>query len=251
MTHYFITGASSGIGEALARQLCAQQNSVSAVARRQDRLTALGAELTGFFGATADVTNPTTLKTVINDAVNKIGPVDVAILNAGMYQPQDGADIDPKIYWQHMDVNYMGVVNALASLVPLMIQHGGGKIVIISSVAGWRGLPKSAAYGPTKAALISLAESLTFDLAPHNIKIQVICPGFVESEATTVNDFEMPGLMTADTAAATILDSIKKSDFLVHFPKSFTRKLALLRWIPDNWYFKLVAMQTRHQKDKS
>lgn len=249
MAHYFITGASSGIGEALARQLCARHDNVSAVARRQDRLAAVGSELPGFYGVKADVTSQTSLADAIEGAIAQNGPIDVAILNAGIYQPQDGTDIDPAIYAHHMDVNYMGVVNALASLVPQMIQQGGGKIVIISSVAGWRGLPKSAAYGPTKAALISLAESLTFDLAPKNIVIQVVCPGFVESEATAVNDFEMPGLMSAASAASAILDGIGKSAFLIHFPKSFTRKLALLRWIPDRWYFRLVAKQTQHQKD--
>ena len=145
-----------------------------------------------------------------------------------VYQPQDGSAIDPAIYASHMDVNYMGVVNALAAIVPRMIARGGGHIVIISSVAGWRGLPKSAAYGPTKAALISLAESLHFDLQPKGVRLQVICPGFVESEATAVNDFEMPGLMTADAAAQAIIDAMAKNDFLVHFPKSFTRSMAWL-----------------------
>ena len=113
-----------------------------------------------------------------------------------------------------------------------------------SSVAGWRGLPKSAAYGPTKAALISLAESLYFDLVPHGIKLQIICPGFVDSEATKINDFEMPNLISADTAAADILAGLNSDRFSIEFPKAFTRKMGLLRFLPDRLYFRLVGRQT-------
>ena len=116
-----------------------------------------------------------------------------------------------------MAVNYMGVVNALAPVIRSMVARKTGHIAITSSVAGWRGLPKSAAYGPTKAALISLAESLYFDLTPKGIKVQVICPGFVESEATAVNDFDMPHLISASRAATYILDGLGSSDFSIEF----------------------------------
>ena len=244
MTHYFLTGASSGIGAALATRLCENGHRVSAVARRDDRLANMATKLLGFWSAGCDVTMANQLTESVAAAENAQGSIDVAILNAGIYQPQDGRAIDPTIYANHMDVNYMGVVNALAAIVPRMITRGGGHIVIISSVAGWRGLPKSAAYGPTKAALISLAESLYFDLQPKGVRLQVICPGFVESEATAVNDFEMPGLMTADAAAQAIIDAMEKNDFLVHFPKSFTRKVAWLRFLPDKWFFKIVGNRT-------
>ena len=152
--------------------------------------------------------------------------------------------MDPAVYAQHMDVNYMGVVNALAPVIRSMVARKAGHIAITSSVAGWRGLPKSAAYGPTKAALISLAESLYFDLTPKGIKIQVICPGFVESEATAVNDFDMPHLISAGRAASYILDGLGSSDFSVEFPKAFTRRMGLLRWLPDRLYFRIVGRQT-------
>ncbi|MGB2462001.1 MAG: SDR family NAD(P)-dependent oxidoreductase, partial [Candidatus Puniceispirillaceae bacterium] len=153
MTHYFLTGASAGIGAALATRLCENGHRVSAVARRDDRLATMATKLPGFWSAGCDVTMANQLAESVAAAENAQGSIDVAILNAGIYQPQDGSAIDPAIYANHMDVNYMGVVNALAAIVPRMIARGGGHIVIISSVAGWRGLPKSAAYGPTKAAL--------------------------------------------------------------------------------------------------
>ena len=244
MAHYLITGSSSGIGAALATQLTANGHVVSGVARRKERLIALTKELNSFDGYTADVGDTASLATAIDKAKAKSGAIDVAILNAGIYQPQDGIKIDPQIYANHMTINYLGVVNALAGLVPDMVREGEGHIAIVSSVAGWRGLPKSAAYGPTKAALISLAESLYFDLVPHGLKIQVICPGFVDSEATAVNDFEMPDLISADSAASAIISGMQGHDFSINFPKSFTRKMGLLRLLPDRLFFRLVVKQT-------
>ena len=247
MRHYFITGVSSGIGAALVSALN-QHAKISGVARRQDRLDALSQKYANFHPIAADVTDAKAMQTAVNDAIKTSGSIDVAILNAGIYTPQDGSKVDPAIYQQHMDVNYMGVVNAMAPIITDMINKKQGHIAITSSVAGWRGLPKSAAYGPTKAALISLAESLYFDLTPKGIKLQVICPGFVESEATAVNDFEMPDLLSSEQAAAHILDGLKRDDFIVDFPKSFTRKMKFLKYLPDRLFFKLVARQTGHKK---
>ena len=244
MTHYLITGSSSGIGAALATQLTTNGHEVSGIARRKQRLTALSRKLNSFNGYAADVSDTESLATAIDKAKAKSGAIDVAILNAGVYQPQDGTKIDPQIYANHMTVNYLGVVNALAGLVPDMVREGEGHIAIVSSVAVWRGLPKSAAYGPTKAALISLAESLYFDLVPHGLKIQVICPGFVDSEATAVNNFEMPDLISAGRAASAIISGMQGNNFSINFPKSFTRKMGLLRLLPDRLFFHLVGKQT-------
>jgi len=244
MAHYLITGSSSGIGAALSKKITAKGHQVSGIARRKCRLAELSKQNKAFKGYSADVGDPEALMTAINEAKANSGPIDVAILNAGIYQPQDGTKIDPAVYEHHMRINYLGVVNALAGLVPDMISAGRGHIAIVSSVAGWRGLPKSAAYGPTKAALISLAESLYFDLVPRGIKLQIICPGFVESEATAVNDFEMPDLISCDTAAIEIINGMKTNVFSINFPKSFTRKMGLLRFLPDRLFFRLVGKQT-------
>jgi len=244
MVHYLITGSSSGIGAALSKKITAKGYQVSGIARRKCRLAELSKQNKAFKGYSADVGDPEALMTAINEAKANSGPIDVAILNAGIYQPQDGTKIDPAVYEHHMRINYLGVVNALAGLVPDMISAGRGHIAIVSSVAGWRGLPKSAAYGPTKAALISLAESLYFDLVPRGIKLQIICPGFVDSEATAVNDFEMPDLISCDTAAIEIINGMKTNVFSINFPKSFTRKMGLLRFLPDRLFFRLVGKQT-------
>ncbi|MCH2553861.1 MAG: SDR family NAD(P)-dependent oxidoreductase, partial [SAR116 cluster bacterium] len=177
MPHYLVTGASSGIGAALATALLRRGDKVTAMARRKAKLAALDASRGNFHGSACDVTDAAALATAIEDAVDKEGPVGCAILNAGMYVPQDSLKIDPAVYARHMGVNYMGVVNALPPLIAGMAARRSGQIAIVSSVAGWRGLPKSEAYGPTKAALISLAESLTFDLATRGIDVKVLCPG--------------------------------------------------------------------------
>ena len=244
MTHYFITGASAGIGAALAKKLNADKHHVSAVARRADRLAALEQATDYFCGYQADVRDASAMAAAVDTSFKTYGPIDVAILNAGIYAPQDGCQISPSIYAEHMDVNYMGVVNGLAAIVPQMLAARGGQIVIISSVAGWRGLPKAAAYGPTKAALISLAESLYFDLTPKNIKIQIMCPGFVDTEATAVNDFDMPDLLSAETAADHIISGMHSDVFSYAFPKSFSRKLKFLKYLPDRLYFALVGKTT-------
>lgn len=247
MRHYFITGVSSGIGAALVKALSPDAK-ITGVARRQDRLDALSKEYVNFHPITADVTDAKAMRAAVKKAIKVSGSIDVAILNAGIYTPQDGRKIDPAVFQQHMNVNYMGVVNSLAPIISDMIDKKQGHIAITSSVAGWRGLPKSAAYGPTKSALISLAESLYFDLTPNGVKLQVICPGFVESEATAVNNFEMPDLLSSDQAATHILKGLERDDFIVDFPKSFTRKMKFLKYLPDRLFFKFVARQTGYDK---
>ena len=244
MPHYLITGASSGIGAALATALLRRGDSVTALARRKDRLDSLATSTEQLHTAACDVTDAGATAAAIDEATGALGPVDCAILNAGMYEPQDTTKIDPAAYARHMDVNYMGVVNALPRLIDGMLARGTGQIAIVSSVAGWRGLPKAAAYGPTKAALISLAESMTFDLAPRGIDVKVICPGFVKTESTAVNDYDMPGLISADTAAIEIIRGLRSNQFVIQFPKHFTRKMGLLRWLPDRAFFRTVGART-------
>ena len=144
MSHYFITGASAGIGAALAKMLTDDGHAVSAVARRKQRLAAIENSTHLFRGYATDVRDADAIAAAVASSHDTFGPVDVAILNAGIYVPQDGKHIEPGVYADHMNINYMGVVNALAAVVPKMLAAGRGHIILISSVAGWRGLPKAA-----------------------------------------------------------------------------------------------------------
>ena len=244
MSHYFITGVSAGIGAALCRQLLAEGHRVSGMARRQNRLDDLAATSPLFHGITGDVTDAEAVEAAILSAETHHGDIDVMVLNAGVYTPQDGRALDLSVFRQHMEVNYMGVVNGLVPMIPKMVARGKGHLVIMASVSGWVGLPKAAAYGPTKAALISLTESLWFDLTPSGIKVQVVCPGFVDTEATAVNDFEMPGLMTPDAAASALRKGMASDAFEITFPKGFTRMMRMLRHLPYRLYFRLIRQRT-------
>ena len=116
-------------------------------------------------------------------------------MNAGIYNPIDSSESNLEIYKEHINVNLLGVINCYEAFLPKMLEEGDGKIIIMSSISGWIGLPKAAAYGPTKAALRSFAQSIRYDLKPKGISVQVCSPGFVETSATSVNDFYMPGLL--------------------------------------------------------
>ena len=242
--HYFITGVSSGIGYALVEKLCRDGHKVSGVARRQSQLDKLENHHESFKGFACDVTDKEALHIAVKEAEAHFGAIDVLIPNAGIYIPQDKAVIDIAAFQKHIDVNYMAVISCLAAVMPQMIERNQGHIALMASVAGYRGLPRSSAYGPTKAAIINLGEALRFDLADTNIKLQIICPGFVETEATAVNDFEMPELITAERAAIEICRGFATNQFEIAFPKSFARKMKWLKWMPTDMYFSLVKRMT-------
>lgn len=246
--HYFITGVSSGIGKALAELLCQRGHKVSGLARRQSLLDDLENRLTGFTGYAVDVCDHQAVADAAKQAASSYGAIDVLIPNAGIYQPQEAGHIDLSAFQRHMDVNYMAVIACLAAVLPEMQKTNKGHIALMASVAGYRGLPRSIAYGPTKAALINLAESLRFDLQNTGIKLQVINPGFVETEATAVNDFVMPDIISADKAALEILAGLSSDKFEIAFPKSFARKMKWLKLLSNDIYFKIVSSATNTKK---
>jgi short-subunit dehydrogenase len=145
---------------------------------------------------------------------------------------------------QHDDVNYRGVLHALDAVLPVFNAQRAGHIALVSSVAGLGGLPQALAYGPTKAALINLAETLYLDLHPLGIGVHVINPGFVETPLTAQNTFAMPALITPEQAADAILAGLETGHFDIHFPRRFTLWLKLLRLLPRGLYFRIVSRFT-------
>jgi short-subunit dehydrogenase len=142
------------------------------------------------------------------------------------------------------DVNVIGVLNCLDAILPTLREQRRGGVAIVSSVAGYRGLPRALIYGPTKAALINLAESLYLDLSPLGIGVYLINPGFVDTPLTQKNDFKMPALIPVDEAARLTLEGIEDGEFEIHFPKRFTRVMRLLRTLPYPAYFAAVRRFT-------
>jgi short-subunit dehydrogenase len=170
--------------------------------------------------------------------------LDVVMYCAGYYQAMRATDYSLTEMLRHLDVNYTGALRVLDAVLPALVAQGTGHVSFISSVAGFRGLPQSLAYGPTKAALINLAEALYYDLSPQGVGVSLINPGFVETPLVAGNDFPMPALITPKTAATEILKGWRKGEFHIHFPKRFTRMLLLLRILPYRWYFALLRRST-------
>ena len=238
----WIVGASTGIGAALAERLALAGAHLALSARRSEPLAAM-AERFGAGRSLAlplDIRDADALAAAARTLTASWGGIDVVILMAGDYQPMRAWEIDLAAVRSMVETNLLGAFNVLAAVTPLLMKQGGGTIALVSSVAGYRGLPRSLAYGPTKAALINLAETLYLDLHPKGIGVCVVNPGFVKTPLTDQNDFKMPALITADEAAREIMDGLGRGAFEIHFPRRFTRVLKFLRLLPYRAYFAAI-----------
>lgn len=236
----WIVGASSGLGAALAKLLDGRVDTVAISARSADSLNAMQEASQTLVAYPLDITDADAVARCYRDIEDKAGKMDLVVLSAGTWEMVVPPDIDPDVFKRAMDVNFMGVVNVLAQAVPDMMRREAGQIAIISSVAGYRGLPKAAAYGSTKAALINLAESLHPELAAKGVTLSIVNPGFVDTPMTAVNDFPMPFLMAVDDAAQRLLRGLERKAYEITFPRRFTWAMKLLRLLPNAVYFWIV-----------
>ncbi len=236
----WITGASSGIGRALAERLCERAGRIAVTARSRDKLDALAAAHTNIAAYPADVTEPGAVANAAAAIERDGGPTDLVVLCAGYWKIMGASSFDRDEIAKGMDVNYMGVVNALAAVLPGMIARRSGHVVIVASVAGYAGLPKAMAYAPTKAALINLAETLKLELEPNGVAVSLVNPGFVDTPMTRDNPFPMPDVITAQEAARHILDGLDRGRFEIVFPWRFTRMLKVLTALPYSAYFAII-----------
>lgn len=247
----WITGGGTGLGRALALHMARRGWRVVVSGRRQaaldETVAGLPADAPGrLYAVTADVTDPDGLRAAWPAVLAALdGEVDLAVLNAGTYQPISVDAFDPAVFAEHMRVNYMGVIHALNLALPPMLARGDGRIALVASVAGFRGLPKAAAYGPSKAALINLAESLRFDLEPRGISLSLVNPGFVRTPLTAGNRFHMPGLLEPEDAAERLYRGLVAGDFHISFPRRLAWWLRLARLLPYPLYFWLTRLTTR------
>lgn len=240
----WITGASHGIGRELAIQMASSGVQVTCSARSADALDKLHIDY-GIRPLPLDVTDAEAMARAVKDIEQPQGPLDLAVFNAGMYEPLPGGLADPQVFRRHMEVNYLGVVNGLMAVLPGMRRRRSGQLAVVGSVAGYRGLPKSAAYGPTKAALISLAETLRLELRGSGVDIRLVNPGFVSTRLTAKNDFHMPSMVSPQQAAEIIIRGLRGRRFEIAFPRGFVTWLKFTRLLPYRWYFPLIARLTR------
>jgi short-subunit dehydrogenase len=241
----WMTGASSGIGHAATLELARRGHEVVVSARSEDKLRNLAEEAEGTVHAMPlDVTDGEAARQVVERIERERGEIDVALLAAGTHQPVAAADFTAEGLRKVVEINLMGVANCLEPVMAAMLKRQRGRIAIVSSVAGYRGLPTSAYYGATKAALINMAESLRFDLVKRGVTIQLVDPGFVRTPLTDKNEFSMPFLMEPEDAARRLADGLESDHFEVTFPKRFTWILKALRCLPYALYFPIIAKTT-------
>ena len=239
----WLVGASTGIGRALAEQLHAQGATVIVSARHLETLKPFVLEHPGSLALPLDVTDRAAVRRAAGAAVAD-GPLDLVCYCAGHYRAMRATAMDLNDMLHHHQVNTVGALHVLDAITPGMLARKQGHISLVSSVAGFRGLPQSLAYGPTKAALINLAETLYLDLQPHGLGVSVVNPGFVETPLTAQNNFHMPALISPTQAAQAMLQGWAKGEFEIHFPKRFTRWMKLLRLLPYRLYFAAVRRTT-------
>ena len=239
----WLVGASTGIGRALAVQLHTLGATVIVSARKADVLQTFAHRHPGSVALPLDVTDAAAVQAAAQTLLSD-GPIDLVCYCAGHYHAMRATAIDLSDLLRHHEVNTVGALHVLAAITPAMVARGQGHISLVSSVAGFRGLPQSLAYGPTKAALINLAETLYLDLQPHGLGVSVVNPGFVETPLTAQNNFHMPALISPTQAAQAMLQGWAKGEFEIHFPKRFTCWMKLLRLLPYRLYFAVVRRTT-------
>lgn len=242
----WVVGASTGIGRAMAEALVSRGARVAVSARRADSLQEMVLSNPDRVAALPlDVTDLESIRSAAHTLESRWGGCDLVLCVAGDYAPMRAWEMDLAVARKLVDVNLMGVLNVVYAVLPMLLTRGAGGIGIVSSVAGYSGLPRSLVYGPTKAALINLAEALYLDLHGRGLSVHVINPGFVRTPLTEQNDFEMPALISAAEAAALTLRGLERGEFEIHYPKRFTLVLKLLRALPYRWYFPLIRRITR------
>jgi NAD(P)-dependent dehydrogenase (short-subunit alcohol dehydrogenase family) len=240
----WLVGASSGIGRATASLLHARGAKVVVSARNGLALQAFEAAHPGSLGLKLDATDREAFHAAAATVVACFGRLDLAFYCAGHYKAMRATQFDLDEALRHQQVNYIGALHMLDAVLPTLLRQKAGHVSLISSVAGYRGLPNSLAYGPTKAALINLAQTLYLDLHPQGIGASVINPGFVETPLTAQNTFSMPALLTPEQAAQEILKGWAQGRFEVHFPKRFTLWLKALSHVGDGLYFRAIHRST-------
>ncbi|MBT00702.1 MAG: oxidoreductase [Oceanospirillaceae bacterium] len=244
----WITGAGSGIGRATALELARLGHSVVVSGRRLEPLQDLVKDARHFPGQllplTLDVTEPQSVHDAFSTLCARWGVPDAAILCAGNHQPMPVDQFSLERCQALIDVNYLGMMRLVERLLPAFRSRGCGTMVLVASVAGYRGLPTAAAYGGSKAAVINAAEALRCELEGSDIHIKLVNPGFVRTPLTDRNEFKMPFLIEPEEAARSIVKGMQRPGFEIAFPWRFALIMKMLRLLPYGLYFRLIKRKT-------
>ncbi len=240
-----LTGASSGIGRALAVELGKRGARIGLTARRADELLKTEEEVVRAggqaFAHPADVRNPDDMTRVAERVREKWGKIDILIANAGMSTTTAGTHLKAAEASDVISINVLGVVNCVAAVLPDMLARKSGHLVAISSLAAYRGLPKSGAYSASKAAVSTLFESLRVDLRKSGIDVTVIHPGFIRTPMTANRKKKLPFLLEVDDAACRIIRAIERRARTYAFPWQLAGLVRLLKHFPNAIYDRLAS----------
>jgi short-subunit dehydrogenase len=240
----WVTGASRGIGAALVAELLGRGYAVGASARDAARLDELAAAGSAVLAVPVDVTDREAMLAAAARVRDQLGPIDLAVLNAAHWGQMSVDAWDSGLFRRHLDTNLVGMVHGIEAVLADMRRRRAGTIAGLASVAGYRGLPRSEAYGATKAAQINLLESLRIDLAPSGVRVVTVCPGFVRTQLTAANTFPMPWIMEPDEAARRIMNGIERGKAEVVFPFPMMVAMKAARLVPVRawaWGFSKVG----------
>lgn len=245
----WITGASTGIGKALAIKFANEGWNVAISARRENLLLDICKVNSNIHSFPLDVTNTENAKAILENIIKKLKSIDLCVFATGIYDPDTEKQINIQKMQEVMNVNFFGTVNCIKAIEKNFKEKKEGHISLISSVSGYGGLPNSSGYGPSKAALINLAESLYFDFKKYNVRVSLISPGFIKTPLTDKNKFKMPFIKSAEFAANKIYKGLVKSNaFEISFPKELTLIMKVFKILPYKMYFYLISKLTKIQK---
>ena len=237
----WITGASSGIGKALTIKFANEGWCVAASARRENLLIDLSKNNSNIHSFPLDVNNEPRVKKTFQNIIEKFNSLDLCVFCTGVHDPDSEKKLNIKKIREIMETNFFGTLNCVMTVYAYFVEKKGGHISIVSSVAGYRGLPAAAGYCASKSALISLAETLHFDLKRHNVRVSLVNPGFIKTPMTDKNKFPMPMIKSPEFAAKKMFIGLtKKNAFEIHFPLTFTMIMKLLKIMPNWLYFLLL-----------
>jgi len=241
MKKIWITGASSGIGKALALKFAKEDWQVAASARREQLLNEISESNKNIYSFPLDVTDSEKCKEVFNQIKEKFQEIDISIFCTGMHDPKSEKKLNLESINKIMNVNFFGTINSVNAVYDYYREKKYGHISIVSSVAGYRGLPTGGAYCASKSALTTFAESLYFDMKRFNVRVSVVHPGFIKTPMTDQNDFPMPMIKSAEFAAEQMFKGLTQSNaFEIHFPKQFTFIMKILKFMPNWLYLRIV-----------
>ena len=249
MKSIWITGASSGIGKALAIKFADEGWQVAASARREDILNKIAESNKNISSFPLDVTDGEKCKEIFEQIKNQYQNIDICFFSTGTWDPNKEKEIDVEQMKKVMNVNFFGTLNCIKAVEKYFREKNSGHISIVSSIAGYRGLPNSTGYGASKAALNNLAESLYFDFGRYNVRVSLASPGFIKTPMTDQNEFKMPMIQSADFAANKIYDGlIKSNSFEIHFPKTFSYIMKIIKILPNWIYLGLIEKANRFMR---